>query len=65
MKFNIVVPNNWIDPDLSLTGIVATVLAIVTMFTVLIVFVAALLDIQQAIQHAVAPNYYLIKSFIK
>ncbi|WP_369833388.1 hypothetical protein AB8P52_04120 [Companilactobacillus pabuli] len=56
---------NWSDPDLSLTGIASTVLAIVTMVTVLIVFIAALLDIQQAIQYAVAPNYYLIKSFIK
>lgn len=33
--------------------------------SILIIFVAALFDIKTAIQHAVAPNYYLIKSFIK
>lgn len=52
--------NNWTDPDLNALGA-----AIVISFVTLFIFIGTFLDIQTAIQHAVAPNYYLIKSFIK
>lgn len=53
------------DPDLSGFGFLAVIIAAVICAAILIIFIAAFLDVQTAIQHAVAPNYYLIKSFIK
>ncbi|WDT64723.1 hypothetical protein NV391_06910 [Companilactobacillus crustorum] len=56
---------NYDDPDISMLGIIAVPVVVIIGIAVLIIFVSAFLDIRTAIQHAVAPNYYLIKSFIK
>ena len=53
------------NPDINGLGFSAVIGAVIVSAIMLIVLVAAFLDIQTAIQHAVAPNYYLIKSFIK
>lgn len=53
------------EPDLSSFGAVAVFGAVLVSIAILIIFIAAFLNVQTAIQHAVAPNYYLIKSFIK
>lgn len=57
--------NNWTDPYLNVIGMLATFAGGVICFVTLVVLIVAFLDIQTSIQHAVAPNYYLIKSFIK
>ena len=56
---------NYDDPDISMLGIIAVPVVVIIGIAVLIIFVSAFLDIRTAIQQAVAPNYYLIKSFIK
>ncbi|MQS97028.1 hypothetical protein [Companilactobacillus halodurans] len=56
---------NYDDPDISMLGIIAVPVVVIIGIAILIIFVSAFLDIRTAIQQAVAPNYYLIKSFIK
>lgn len=56
---------NYDDPDISMLGIIAVPVVVIIGIAMVITFIVAFLNIQTAIQHAVAPNYYLIKSFIK
>lgn len=56
---------NYDDPDISMLGIIAVPVVVIIGIAMVITFIVAFLNIRTAIQQAVAPNYYLIKSFIK
>lgn len=56
---------NYDDPDISMLGIIAVPVVVIIGIAMVITFIVAFLNIRTAIQQAAAPNYYLIKSFIK